>query len=80
VVEKRTYDELNRLQVLENVRGTEVLSKFEYTLDDAGNRTVLSDSAVGTTAYQYDNNDRLLSETGLSSILGDKHGLFKQAS
>jgi YD repeat-containing protein len=31
VVEKRTYDELNRLKVLENVRGTEVLSKFEYT-------------------------------------------------
>ena len=31
VVEKRSYDDLNRLKVVENVRGSEVLSKFEYT-------------------------------------------------
>lgn len=44
VVEKRTYDDLHRLKVLENVRGTEVLSKFEYTLDDAGNWTQVRES------------------------------------
>jgi hypothetical protein len=44
VVEKRTYDDLNRLKVLENVRGTEVLSMFEYTLDDAGNRMEVEES------------------------------------
>jgi RHS repeat-associated protein len=35
--------------------------------DDVGNRTVLSDSAAGTTTYQYDNNDRLLRETGATN-------------
>jgi RHS repeat-associated protein len=76
VVEKRSYDDLNRLKGVENVRGSEVLSKFEYTLDDAGNRTQVKESVrdaltgelvVRTVNYGYDDLSRLTSETVLDA-------------
>jgi RHS repeat-associated protein len=62
------YDDLYRLssETVLDAAGT-VTRQANYTYDDVGNRTGLSDSAVGTTAYQYDKNDRLLSETGATN-------------
>jgi RHS repeat-associated protein len=62
------YDDLYRLssETVLDAAGT-VTRQVNYTYDDVGNRTVLSDSAAGTTAYQYDKNDRLLSETGATN-------------
>jgi RHS repeat-associated protein len=63
------YDDLYRLssETVLDAAGT-VTRQVNYTYDDVGNRTVLSDSAAGTTAYLYDKNDRLLSETGATNV------------
>jgi RHS repeat-associated protein len=52
-----TYDNLHRI--------TQEVSGFtiKYTYDAGGNRLTKNDSANGITNYNYDSNDRLLSET-----------------
>ena len=81
VVERQTYDELNRLQVLETVKveaGVEtLLTKFEYQLDDVGHRLEVketlrqpNDSLLERTVkYEYDDLYRLTSE---EVVGGDK--------
>ena len=62
------YDDWSRLssETVLDAAGI-VTRRVDYTYDDVGNRTVLSESGVGTTAYQYDKNDRLLSEMGATN-------------
>ncbi|MDY7013732.1 MAG: hypothetical protein SVX43_09090, partial [Cyanobacteriota bacterium] len=44
VIERRSYDELNRLDVLEVVRDGMLLSRFDYTVNDAGHRLEVIES------------------------------------
>ena len=81
VVERQTYDELNRLQVLETVKvdaGVEtLLTKFEYDLDDVGHRLEVKETLrqpddsllERTVKYEYDDLYRLTSE---EVVGGDK--------
>ena len=79
VVTTYSYNKLNRLtdEVVKNANGT-VLASYSYTLDNAGNRTGVTETQLlpngtvntRTVAYQYDNLYRLLSET----ISGDSQG------
>ena len=72
VVTTYSYNKLNRLtdEVVKNANGT-VLASYSYTLDNAGNRTGVTETQLlpngtvntRTVAYQYDNLYRLLSET-----------------
>ncbi|MBE9117226.1 hypothetical protein IQ249_15100 [Lusitaniella coriacea LEGE 07157] len=69
-VERRTYDELNRLDVLETVKGGTLLSRFDYATNDAGHRLEVIESvrqpdgtlAERTVRYEYDDLYRLISE------------------
>ncbi|NES97676.1 MAG: RHS repeat protein, partial [Desertifilum sp. SIO1I2] len=77
IVERRFYDELNRLELLETVRidpatGNETrLAKFEYTLNEAGHRTSVAETlrhpltnqlVERTVHYKYDDLYRLIEE------------------
>jgi RHS repeat-associated protein len=67
-----TYDELHRLvreQVVDPVSDDETTS---YTYDKVGNRLTKTDS-TGTTAYNYDNNHRLLT-AGNATYTYDNNG------
>ena len=74
-----SYNKLNRLtdEVVKNANGT-LLASYSYTLDNAGNRTGVSETQLlpngtvntRTVVYQYDNLYRLTSET----ITGDRQG------
>ncbi|WP_426775128.1 RHS repeat domain-containing protein [Lusitaniella coriacea] len=70
-VERRTYDELNRLDVLETVKNGTLLSRFDYTTNDAGHRLEVIESVLNPTTnlleertvrYEYDDLYRLISE------------------
>ncbi|MGH2682722.1 MAG: DUF6531 domain-containing protein [Actinomycetota bacterium] len=56
--ETRTYDRAGRLTEVKNAKGTDVLSRFTYTLDAVGNPTQVV-TPTETITYQYDNMDRL---------------------
>ena len=85
VVTTYSYNKLNRLtdEVVKNANGT-VLASYSYTLDNAGNRTGVTETQLlpngtvntRTVAYQYDNLYRLLSETISSAICEYPVGLF----
>ena len=62
-VEARTYDAGGRLTEVKNAKGATTLSDFVSTLDNVGNPTqiVQSGAVASTTAYGYDNMDRLTS-------------------
>jgi RHS repeat-associated protein len=75
-----TYDELYRLTkeaITDAVQGNRTI---EYVYDAVGNRLVKRDTAVGETAYRYNQNDWLLDET-LGSVITaytyDKNGNTK---
>ncbi|MGD2184438.1 RHS repeat-associated core domain-containing protein [Lusitaniella coriacea] len=69
-VERRTYDELNRLDVLETVKDGTLLSRFDYATNDAGHRLEVIESVrqpdgtlvERTVRYEYDDLYRLISE------------------
>ena len=63
-VERREYDELNRLIYLEtkDSNGT-VISSFRYTLDETGNRTAVEEQDGRRVEYKYDDLYRLIKET-----------------
>ncbi|MGD2183420.1 RHS repeat-associated core domain-containing protein [Lusitaniella coriacea] len=70
VIEHRTYDELNRLDVLETEKDGTLLSRFDYATNDAGHRLEVIESvrqpdgtlAERTVRYEYDDLYRLISE------------------
>jgi RHS repeat-associated protein len=62
VVESRSYDELNRLEFLENKSGDAVVSSYDYELDDVGNRVAVTEHDGRRVEYVYDSLYRLVSE------------------
>jgi RHS repeat-associated protein len=58
ITSTRTYDNADRLTLLENKKGANTLSSFGYTLNADGNRTQVAD-LNGTTSYTYDSLQRL---------------------
>lgn len=64
ITEIREYDLLNRPTLLEtrNADG-DLLSRYEYTLDDVGNRLTLEENTGRTVAYVYDDLYRLTQES-----------------
>ena len=62
VVETRSYDELNRLTSLENKLGEEVISSYEYTLNDVGHRLKVEEHDGRVVEYEYDDLYRLTEE------------------
>jgi RHS repeat-associated protein len=62
VVESRSYDELNRLEFLENKSGDAVVSSYDYELDDVGNRVAVTEHDGRRVEYDYDSLYRLVSE------------------
>ncbi len=53
------YDGLNRLQKLSNLKGTTILSEYQYTYDNNSNIKTITTPA-GTTSYDYDVLNRLV--------------------
>ncbi|MCC3595807.1 MULTISPECIES: putative Ig domain-containing protein [unclassified Microcoleus] len=72
VEEVRTYDELNRLKLLEYKRLLTVFSKFDYTLDPVGHRKVVTEQNGRKVEYEYDDLYRLMSETITDSVNGNR--------
>ena len=67
--EIRTYDDLNRLTFLKNVTldpdtkaETSVISSYDYTLDNVGNRLTVTEDDGRTVNYDYDDLYRLTQE------------------
>ena len=58
----RTYDDAGELTSIVYTRGGDLLLSLDYAKDANGNRTVLTDSLLGTTSYEYDALDRLTRE------------------
>jgi len=68
-----TYDELNRLTYLENVRSNlTVISSYAYTLGLSGNRTQVVEHDGRTVDYVYDDLYRLTQENILDPTNGNK--------
>jgi RHS repeat-associated protein len=67
VVESRSYDELNRLEFLENLSEDAVVSSYDYELDDVGNRVAVTEHDGRRVEYVYDSLYRLVSE----EVVGD---------
>jgi RHS repeat-associated protein len=63
VVETRNYDELNRLKLLAYQRNGATLQSFDYTLDPAGHRKVVTEQNGRKVEYEYDDLYRLTKET-----------------
>ncbi|MBZ8178549.1 RHS repeat-associated core domain-containing protein [Oscillatoria salina] len=62
VVETRKYDDLNRLVWLENTLSDEVLSSYDYQLNDAGHRLSVTEANNRRVEYEYDDLYRLTQE------------------
>jgi len=63
VVETRNYDELNRLKLLAYQRNGATFQSFDYTLDPAGHRKVVTEQNGRKVEYEYDDLYRLTKET-----------------
>ncbi|WP_325315987.1 RHS repeat-associated core domain-containing protein [Microcoleus sp. PH2017_28_MFU_U_A] len=72
VEEVRTYDELNRLKLLEYKRLLTVFSKFDYTLDPVGHRKVVTEQNGRKVEYEYDDLYRLTQETITDPVNGNR--------
>jgi RHS repeat-associated protein len=72
VQEERRYDELNRLHYLENRKGSQVLTSYDYTLDKVGNRTRIVEQDGRTVNYTYDDLHRLQQELIIDSVNGNR--------
>ncbi|XHL98542.1 MAG: putative Ig domain-containing protein [Microcoleus anatoxicus] len=72
VVETRTYDELNRLKLLQYQRNGVTLQSFDYTLDPIGHRKVVTEQNGRKVEYEYDDLYRLTKETITDSVRGNR--------
>jgi len=68
-----TYDSLNRLTYMENVRSNNtIISSYSYTLGLSGNRTQVVEHNGRTVDYVYDDRYRLTQESIQDPINGSK--------
>ena len=68
-----TYDVLNRLTQLENMRsGTGLISSYTYTLGPVGNRLRIQENTGRTVDYTYDELYRLVKEDIFDPLLGNE--------
>ncbi|MFB8794878.1 MAG: colicin D domain-containing protein [Microcoleus sp.] len=72
VIETRTYDDLNQLKLLEYSRQGTVFSKFDYTLDAAGNRRAVTELNGRKVEYEYDDLYRVTKETITDAVAGNR--------
>jgi large repetitive protein len=72
VEEVRTYDELNRLKLLEYKKDGATLQSFDYTLDPVGHRKVVTEQNGRKVEYEYDDLYRLSSETITDPVNGNR--------
>lgn len=71
-VTRYTYDELNRLIKLENLKpDSTVISSYDYVLGPVGNRLQIAESSGRTIAYTYDELYRLVQEDVADLTLGN---------
>jgi RHS repeat-associated protein len=70
VVETRTYDELNRLKLLQYQKNNVTLQSFDYTLDPVGHRRVVAEQNWPKVEYEYDDLYRLTKETIFAPVGG----------
>ncbi|MBP0011245.1 RHS repeat-associated core domain-containing protein, partial [Roseofilum sp. Belize Diploria] len=73
VVETRDYDTLHRLTNIttKDESGT-VISSYDYTLDNAGNRTAVEELGGRKVEWTYDELNRLTDETITDPVDGDR--------
>ena len=71
VVENREYDEINRLEYLENKLGEEVISSYDYELDEVVNRISVTEHDGRKVEYEYDSLYRLVEEN-ITDESGDR--------
>jgi RHS repeat-associated protein len=72
-----SYDSLNRLTYLENLRSDgSVISSYAYTLGAAGNRTRIVESDGRTVDYTYDALYRLTGETVTDLLNGNSEVIY----
>jgi RHS repeat-associated protein len=70
---KYTYDALNRLTKLENLRSDlSIVSSYEYTLGPAGNRIKVTENRGRVVDYTYDDLYRLTEEKITDAVLGNQ--------
>jgi len=72
VLESREYDELNRLELLEQSLDGSVVASYDYELDDAGNRTSVTEADGRKVEYEYDDLYRLVEEKITDPDGGDR--------
>ena len=79
-----TYDNINRLKTLVNLKNGQVISQYAYTYDNNGNIVSVTENQTETTTYTYDALNRL---TGITRPDGesiqyiyDSRGNRKQTS
>jgi RHS repeat-associated protein len=72
VVENREYDELNRLEYLENKLGSEVISSYDYELNEVGNRISVTEHDGRQVEYEYDSLYRLVEEKIIDAESGSR--------
>ncbi|WP_243146922.1 RHS repeat-associated core domain-containing protein [Scytonema sp. UIC 10036] len=71
--EIRHYDDLNRLQSLENKKASgEIISSYTYTLDAVGNRTKVVEHNGRSVDYTYDDLYRLTQEKITDTVNGNR--------
>ncbi|MDK3155098.1 hypothetical protein QPK87_00655 [Kamptonema cortianum] len=72
VVETRSYDELNRLKLLQYQKDSATLQSFDYSLDPVGHRRVITEHNGRKVEYEYDDLYRLTKEIITDSVHGDR--------
>lgn len=77
-VESRTYDRAGRLTEMRNAKGSNVLSRFTYSLDEVGNPTSV-ETESGVTTYAYDALDRLTEACFAQSCPGPSDPFIRYA-
>jgi RHS repeat-associated protein len=77
VLETRSYDELGRLKRIETAKidpvtgeNVEIISSYDYQLDDVGNRLSVTEHSDRQVKYEYDELNRVIKE----EILNDPDG------
>ncbi|AFY56856.1 RHS repeat-associated core domain protein [Rivularia sp. PCC 7116] len=73
IIETRQYDLLNRPIVIENTNSDgNIISSYEYTLDNVGNRLVLEENTGRRVEYSYDDLYRLTQESVTDATNGNE--------